>query len=49
MQRDCPSKRVLVVKHDGAYFSASNLMKIHLLYLLLTMQVMREHQKSILM
>ena len=49
MQRDCPSKRVLIVKDDGEYSSASEIsMKIHMLCLRLTMQVVRNNKKSIL-
>ena len=46
VMRDCPSKRVLIVKNDGEY---SHLMKIHLHFLQLTMQVLRSVQKHILM
>ena len=46
VMRDCPSKRVLIVKNDGEY---SHLMKIHLHFLQLTMQVVRSVQKNILM
>jgi hypothetical protein len=48
VQRDCPSKHVLIVKDDGEYSSASDSVKIHMLCLLLTMQVVRNNKKSIL-
>jgi hypothetical protein len=41
VQRDCLSKRVLIVKDDGEYLSASDSMKIHMLCLRMTMQVVR--------
>jgi hypothetical protein len=37
VHRDCPSKRVLIVKDDGEYSSASDSMKIHMLCLRMTM------------
>jgi hypothetical protein len=45
---DCSSKRVLVVKDDGEYSSAGDSMRINLLCLQLTVQVMTTTPRSIL-
>jgi hypothetical protein len=48
VMHDCSSKRVLVVKDDGEYSSAGDSMRINLLCLQLTVQVMTTTPRSIL-
>ena len=47
--RDCPSKRVLIVKNDGEYSSASELDEDTLALLATDHAVVRSVQKNILM